>query len=187
MRLIALYARIEHVYNCFDHLDAYHFVLNKNGVLKKMFRKVLVFPITMLLLLMLSSIFLSACRATFPVSVTENILPMASINGMPAEVKAATLSVQEAYRFATATPQVLQQIPCYCGCGSMGHTSNYACYVQGVDEQGVITFDTHALGCSICVDITLDTIRHLKDGKTTAEIKTVIDQTYAQYGPSNIP
>jgi len=56
-----------------------------------------------------------------------------------------------------------------------------------VDDKGTITYDTHALGCSICVDITLDTMRLLRQGKTVAEIKTFVDQTYSQYGPSNIP
>ncbi len=152
-----------------------------------MSRKKLVFPLTLLVLLIYSSTILVACSVVSTDSITEKTLSMASINGMPAEVKAAPLSVQEAYRFAIANPQVLQEVPCYCGCGSMGHTSNYACYVQDVDDQGEVVFDTHALGCSICVDITLDTMRHLKDGKTTAEIKMLIDQTYAQYGPSNIP
>lgn len=109
------------------------------------------------------------------------------MDGMPAEVKAAPPTVQEAYRFAIANSDVLKQIPCYCGCGNMGHTSNYSCYVQGVDEKGKISYDTHALGCSICVDITQDTMRYLKEGKTVAELKTLIDRTYAQYGPSNIP
>lgn len=81
----------------------------------------------------------------------------------------------------------MKQISCYCSCGKMGHTSNYSCYVQGVDDKGVITYDTHALGCSICVDITQDTMRLLRQGKTVAEIKASIDQTYSKYGPSNIP
>jgi hypothetical protein len=69
----------------------------------------------------------------------------------------------------------------------MGHTSNYACYVSGVDANGTVSYDTHALGCSICVDITQDTIRMLKQDMTVAEIKLSIDRTYSQYGPSNIP
>ena len=47
--------------------------------------------------------------------------------------------------------------------------------------------DSHALGCSICVDITQDAMRLLEQGKTVGEIKAYVDQTYAQYGPSNMP
>ena len=69
----------------------------------------------------------------------------------------------------------------------MGHTSNYSCYVSGEDANGKVNYDTHALGCSICVDITQDTMRLLKQGKTVPEIKAYVDQRYAQYGPSNMP
>jgi hypothetical protein len=112
---------------------------------------------------------------------------MAALDGMPAEVKAAPVAVRQAYQFAAANPDLLKSIPCYCGCGAMGHTSNYSCYVSGVDAAGKIQFDTHALGCSICVDITQDTMRLLKQGQGATEIKAYIDQTYAQYGPSNMP
>jgi hypothetical protein len=129
--------------------------------------------------------FLSGCSSK--VTSTQENLSMASMDGMPAEVKAAPITVQQAYQFAAANPDVMQHIPCYCGCGAMGHTSNYACYVDDVDANGKITYDTHALGCSICVDITQDTMRLIKQGKAVPEIKLYIDQTYSQYGPSNIP
>jgi hypothetical protein len=112
---------------------------------------------------------------------------MAPMDGMPAEVKDAPVTVREAYQFAVANPDTLKQIPCYCGCGAAGHTSNYACYVSNVDEDGTVHFDGHALGCSICVDITRDTMRMLDEGKPVSEIRAAVDQTYAQYGPSNIP
>jgi len=114
-------------------------------------------------------------------------LKIASLEGMPADVLAAPAQVQQAYQFAAANPEVMQQVPCYCGCGDIGHTSNYACYIGGKNADGTLIFDTHALGCSICVDITLDTMRLLKEGKSAPEIKAYIDQTYAQYGPSNMP
>lgn len=111
---------------------------------------------------------------------------MAAMAQMPAEVQSAAMTVQQAYRFAVANPEVLKNIPCYCGCGNIGHTSNYDCYVSGVDDKGTLTFDHHALGCSICVDITQDVMRLLKDGKSPQEARAYIDATYAKYGPSNI-
>jgi len=111
---------------------------------------------------------------------------MAPLSDMPAEVKQASVSVQEAYRFNIANPELMKQIPCYCGCGDMGHASNYACYVQD-NTDGKITFDGHALGCSICVDITLDAMRMLREGESAAEIKQAVDDTYSRFGPSNIP
>jgi hypothetical protein len=114
-------------------------------------------------------------------------LHMMPLDQLPAEVQSAPVTVQEAYQFAAANPDVMQQIPCYCGCGDIGHTSNYACYVSHVDGNGRVTFDSHALGCSICVDITQDTIRLMKEGKSVADIKAAIDAAYSKFGPSNIP
>lgn len=114
-------------------------------------------------------------------------LKMASMDHMPAEVQSAPVTVQEAYQFNVANPEIMKNIPCYCGCGNIGHTSNYDCYVSQVDSQGNISFDNHALGCSICVDITQDVMRMLKDGKSPQEARAYIDATYSKYGPSNIP
>ena len=127
--------------------------------------------------------FLPACSASKDL-VDLNMAPM---TGMPAGVQSAPVSVQEAYQFATANPEIMKQIPCYCGCGSIGHTSNYDCYVSKVDERGVITYDDHALGCSICVDITQDVMRMTQVGKSPGDIRAAIDNTYSKYGPSNLP
>jgi len=139
----------------------------------------------LLMLLVLFSGLLTACGAK--TSDNNHDLAMASLEEMPADVKNAPDSVQQAYQFNVANSEVMTQIPCYCGCGSMGHTSNYSCYVSGVDADGKVNYDTHALGCSICVDITQDTMRLLKQSKTIPEINAYVDQTYAQYGPTNMP
>jgi hypothetical protein len=68
----------------------------------------------------------------------------------------------------------------------MGHTSNYSCYISGEGDNGELTFDNHALGCSICVDITQDAMRMLDEGKSTAEIRAYVDLTYSRFGPSNM-
>ena len=114
-------------------------------------------------------------------------LHMMSMDQMPMEVQSAPVTVQTAYQFAAANPDVMKDIPCYCGCGDIGHTSNYACYVSHVDDKGSITFDNHALGCSICVDITQDVMRMLREGKSPQEARAYVDATYSKYGPSNIP
>lgn len=139
---------------------------------------------------MVISVFILAaagCGSTATDSSTHAGLAMAAMDQMPADVQAAPATVREAYQFAVANPDVLQQFPCYCGCGSMGHTSNYACYVAGRDVTGAIEYDSHALGCSICVDITQDAMRLLREGKSMPEIRTYVDDNYSRYGPSNIP
>ena len=116
----------------------------------------------------------------------DHELKMAPMSMMPDDVKSAPAVTQQAYQFAVANPDVMKHIPCYCGCGAMGHTSNYSCYVESVDAAGHVKFDSHALGCSICVDITQDAMRLSKQGKSPQDIKAYVDKTYSQYGPSNM-
>jgi hypothetical protein len=116
----------------------------------------------------------------------DHELKLAPLSMMPDDVKSAATVTQQAYQFAIANPDVMQHVPCYCGCGSMGHTSNYSCYVKSVDGKGNVTFDSHAIGCSICVDITQDTMRLTKQGESPQEIKAYVDKTYSRFGPSNM-
>lgn len=77
---------------------------------------------------------------------TSSAQPLAPASSLPEDVRAAPANVQEAYRFALANPTILEQIPCYCGCGSVGHKNNYQCYVAGSGADGKPIFDNHALG-----------------------------------------
>ena len=113
------------------------------------------------------------------------IVPMASMVDMPSVVKAAPVVVRQSYQFAVANPDVLQHVACYCGCGKMGHKSNYMCYVKNA-EGGKVIYDNHALGCSICVDTTQDAMRLYKDGKSIKEIRDYVDAAYSKYGPTNL-
>lgn len=132
--------------------------------------------------LLLAGFVLSGCGGT---AVTHDH-PMAPIEEMPTDVQRAARKIHEAYRFAAANPDIADAIPCYCGCDGMGHTSSYDCYVAGMDEDGVMQFDDHATHCSICIDITQDTMRLLDEGKTTAEIFAQIEADYARFGPPTV-
>jgi len=134
--------------------------------------------------ILITSLGVAGCSGS---QAENSSLKMASLAEMPAEVQRAPVTVQQAYQFAVANPEVLTQIPCYCGCGPIGHNSNYACYVADASAGGSLEFDNHALGCSICVDITQDTMRLMKNGSSVEEIRVYIDDNYAQYGPSNMP
>jgi hypothetical protein len=141
-------------------------------------RKIFLFSTILVLL----STTISACS-----SQQSSDLHMMPMDQMPVEVQSAPVTVQTAYQFNAANPDIMKNIPCYCGCGTIGHTSNYDCYVSSVDDTGNIAFDNHALGCSICVDITQDVMRMLQDGKNPQDARAYVDATYAKYGPSNIP
>lgn len=149
--------------------------------------------LALLSLLLLSVLAACAPQAAVDVDIHVNEAPavdtarlaLAPLDQMPAEVQEAPLTVQNAYRFAVANPEILKQVPCYCGCNAMGHTSNYSCYVAAVAGDRV-SFDQHATGCGICIDITQDAMRMTAEGKSPQEIKTFVDQAYGRYGPGNM-
>jgi hypothetical protein len=112
--------------------------------------------------------------------------PAIPVSALPQEVQAAPASVRAAYQFAVTNPDALKNVPCYCGCGSIGHTSNLSCYIREFNKDGMVAaYDSHALGCSLCVDISTDVMRMTKDGKSPANIRQEIVAAYSKFGPPN--
>jgi hypothetical protein len=70
---------------------------------------------------------------------------LAPESALPAAVRRASPHVQEAYRFAIANRETLRWIPCFCGCGKEGHTSNADCYIKDVKPDGSVVFDFMSL------------------------------------------
>ncbi|GAB4420423.1 MAG: PCYCGC domain-containing protein [Anaerolineae bacterium] len=111
-----------------------------------------------------------------------------SVALLPGWVREAPPRVHAAYEYAVANPEELKKYPCYCGCGAMGHTSNLSCYIQDIAPDGTITFDSHANGCGICVDITQDVIRLKGEGWSSPEVRAYVDAQYGAFGPgTNTP
>ena len=79
-------------------------------------------------------------------TATGREIELAPVSQLSQQVRSAPPVVQEAYRFAIANPEVLSKLPCYCGCGSMGHESNLDCFIQEFNPGGSIVFDDHAFG-----------------------------------------
>jgi Protein of unknown function with PCYCGC motif len=70
---------------------------------------------------------LAGCREF---EAAEHRYKLAAESVLPTDIRSAPDEVREAYRFAIANRDTLRYIPCYCGCGSEGHTSNASCYVK---------------------------------------------------------
>jgi hypothetical protein len=132
------------------------------------------FSIVLILVLLGAS--LAGCNAVR--SAEAHPVYLAAMDAMPHAVQQAPAVVRNAYRFAAANAEVLQQLPCYCGCGGMGHMSNYHCFWQDSGQA-----DSHALGCGICVDIAQDARRGLERGLSVAEIRAQVDADYSRFGP----
>lgn len=115
----------------------------------------------------------------------QGALTLAPESELPRFLAASAPRVREAYRFAHANHRALATVPCYCGCGKMGHDSNLACFIEeGAEVAKIVTFDEHAAGCGICVDIAQDVMRLTREGKPASEIRAYVDATYSSFGPA---
>ncbi|MCL4303812.1 MAG: hypothetical protein KJ077_49470 [Anaerolineae bacterium] len=116
-------------------------------------------------------------------------LALAPQSALPGYAQEAEPRVRDAYRFAVANPDVMTKIPCYCGCGTMGHENALDCFVKDVQpNNGSIEFDNHAAGCGICVDITQDVMRLMRQDQPLKAIRAYVDAEYSQFAaPTNTP
>lgn len=93
--------------------------------------------------------------------------------------------VREAYQFAVNNQGILSNIPCYCGCGDMGHESNLSCYLDK-NHKGdgkTLAWVGHSAGCDVCLNITWDVIKGMAEGKSVREIRDQVDREYSSVGP----
>jgi hypothetical protein len=50
--------------------------------------------------------------------------------------------IRAAYAFAANRPDVVQYLPCYCGCEKQGHSSLEFCFVKSRNTSGVTEWDS---------------------------------------------
>ena len=96
----------------------------------------------------------------------------------PDYVKALPTEGQAAYAFALARPDVLQWLPCYCGCAGIGHRSNLDCYFQRREVKGTYQYEEHASFCDICVKTANMAAGLLQQGQTMTQIRAAVDSTF---------
>jgi hypothetical protein len=102
-----------------------------------------------------------------------------SISVLPSFLINQRTEIRQVYQIAAENIDVLQWIPCYCGCGeSAGHKSNQNCFIKEVQSDGTVIWDDHGTRCETCMEIALQTAVLKKQGKTNKEIRTLIDETY---------
>lgn len=87
--------------------------------------------------------------------------------------------IKTVYQLAAQNMELLQWIPCYCGCAdSAGHKSNLNCFIAQTKEDGSIVWDDHGTRCGVCLEIAAQSVQMKEQGKTTKEIREHIDSLY---------
>lgn len=104
----------------------------------------------------------------------------ASITDLPAFLDNKDENMRAIYLAAAKHADVIEQMPCYCGCGeSAGHTSNLNCFVA--DRSGdEVVWDDHGTRCGVCLEIAATTAVMTEEGKSVDEIRTWVDDTYSE-------
>ena len=96
--------------------------------------------------------------------------------------------VQTVYEFAARHPEVLNYVPCYCGCEREGHKANHDCFVKSRAVDGrILEWDSHALGCAVCLDVARKAMALFNQGKSVSDIRASIESEYAGRTPSHTP
>ena len=86
-----------------------------------------------------------------------------------------------AYRLAVDNRELFSQMPCYCGCAKLDlpHQNLDQCFYMADGS-----FEKHAAYCTICGDIAVAAAGWQSEGKTTAEIRLLVDDKFGDVGPA---
>ncbi|MBY0122712.1 PCYCGC domain-containing protein [Bacillus sp. S/N-304-OC-R1] len=154
-------------------------------------RNTLIYFMTIACLLML----LAACSSSTKDSASQNKEEMKmyhadngdlreltqSSKDLPEFLKDKPEQMQLIYAAAAQHQELLEFIPCYCGCGeSADHKDNYDCFVFENKESGNVMWDDHGTRCGVCLETAAESIIQYKDGKSLKEIREYIDEKYKE-------
>lgn len=100
------------------------------------------------------------------------------IDELPSFLEEKHDTVEAVYSRVVSEKDLLEHIPCYCGCGdTAGHMDNYDCFVHEKTNDR-ITWDDHGTKCGVCLEIAVKAIEMKENGKEVIEIRDYIDETY---------
>jgi len=107
----------------------------------------------------------------------------AAWDARPDYVKVLPAAWQEAYAYALARPDVLQWLPCYCGCVAMDHRSNLDCFFQRREVAGNFSYEEHASYCDVCIETANLASSMLLDGSSIVQVRAAVDDMFGDLAP----
>ena len=127
--------------------------------------------LTVAALLILAGIAWVSLRGTNESSPPEQAVENTKAAGVLSPALFTDEKARAAYQTAKDIPEVLEQLPCFCGCMmNMGHKNNLFCFM-----------DQHGSVCDICEDIALDARKMHDQGLPIAQIRENIRDKYARF------
>jgi hypothetical protein len=140
-----------------------------------------------MIVLLLLTLIISACSSNKEQSHQEHSSngdlqeKTASADVLPTFLKGQSEEVRLVYQAAGKSIELLQWIPCYCGCAeSAGHKSNMNCFVKKINKDGSVVWDDHGTRCGVCLQIAAESIKMKQEGKSIKEIRYYIDEKYKE-------
>ncbi|MCE5171739.1 PCYCGC domain-containing protein [Paenibacillus profundus] len=105
----------------------------------------------------------------------------ASRNDLPPFLDDKKEEMRLIYTLAAQNHELLQHIPCYCGCGEIaGHESNLNCFVAQMEDDGAVQWDDHGTRCGVCLEIAVEASQMQREGKSMRDIRQAIDEKYKE-------
>ena len=114
--------------------------------------------------------------------------PMPPLPLIPSGMPRPPEVISEAFRFAARNPDILEFVPCFCGCETAGHRSNAHCFVRSRNPDGSVKeWETHGMGCAICLDVARDSMQLRASGASVRDVRSAIETKYASRFPRMTP
>ena len=117
-------------------------------------------------------------RAASPAHPSD--VPLPALPLVPNMVPRAPEVIRAAYTFAAYNPDVLEYVPCFCGCESAGHTGNADCFVSERNADGAVReWENHGMACLVCIDVARDAMQLHASGGSVRDIRSAVVANFA--------
>ena len=159
---------------------------------KPMMRKGFVAAVVLLTAALTLSVALAAAQQARPAAPAAQTMKPAPPGPLPAMPLGGYLArpreiVVAVYEFAARHPEVLQYMPCYCGCEQLGHRGNHDCFIKSRDASGRVQWNDHGTHCTVCIDVARDAMMMFNSGASVPAIRAAIDQKWGSRAITQTP
>ena len=90
--------------------------------------------------------------------------------------------------FAAEHPEILDYVPCFCGCEHMGHKGNTECFVKSRAPNGdVLAWEPHGTECQVCIDVGQQAMQMYSSGASVRDIRAAVEKRFAGQYQNHTP